>query len=303
MRFSVCEMLLPSYERNQDRPEQEFMSCGRAVLSPSGIAALHCHRDAEMGICCGGSGSNYIKNRIYRFQAGDFQFVPAGVPHYCVADPGEPCSWIWITADLFRFLSEDGSRYLEPLRAYSAKCFCGMFHAEEHPYLASLIQRYCYLNEHRDAYFEMSCAFLAGETLTEVARIGDVDGDQLPNRVSTYGRLKPAVQYIREHYRERDAMRVDAVAAVAGLSPSHFRALFKREAGITVQEFILRTRLASAEYLLQATNQSVLEIALASGFGEISYFNRAFRKHYRRSPRECRRGAAGAVTPCDCSAE
>lgn len=98
-------------------------------------------------------------------------------------------------------------------------------------------------------------------------------------------------------------MRVDTVAAVAGLSPSHFRALFKREAGISVQEFILRTRLASAAYLLQTTCQSVLEIALASGFGEISYFNRVFRRHYGKSPREYRKAVTEAVSLCDRTVE
>jgi len=42
--------------------------------------------------------------------------------------------------------------------------------------------------------------------------------------------------------------------------------------------------------------RSISEIALASGFGDVSYFNRAFRNHYGASPTAIRR--ALSTTAC-----
>ena len=53
---------------------------------------------------------------------------------------------------------------------------------------------------------------------------------------------------------------------------------------MNMREFLLFTRLSHASELLVATEKSVLEIAFESGFGQISCFNRAFRKAYGLSP-------------------
>jgi AraC-like DNA-binding protein len=40
------------------------------------------------------------------------------------------------------------------------------------------------------------------------------------------------------------------------------------------------------------SERSVSDLALANGFGDVSYFNRAFRRYYGKSPSEVRRAAA-----------
>ena len=79
-------------------------------------------------------------------------------------------------------------------------------------------------------------------------------------------------------------MKEENLAKLSKYSVSHFRYLFKKEVGVPVQEFILKTRLSYAAHALTISKDSILQIALDSGFGNISYFNRAFAKFYQCTP-------------------
>jgi AraC-like DNA-binding protein len=74
-----------------------------------------------------------------------------------------------------------------------------------------------------------------------------------------------------------------------GLSPSAFSRLFRRTTGMTFTQFLNRVRLGQAARLLQETDHVISEIAINSGFENLSNFNRRFRERYGRSPREYRK--------------
>lgn len=64
----------------------------------------------------------------------------------------------------------------------------------------------------------------------------------------------------------------------AGLSPYHFLRTFRRVAGMTPYQFVLRTRLHRAAVRLRTSRDSVSAIAFDAGFNDLSTFNRRFRK-------------------------
>ena len=53
---------------------------------------------------------------------------------------------------------------------------------------------------------------------------------------------------------------------------------------MTVQDFIIQTRLATAAHLLMSTDENVLSVAMESGFGQISCFNRMFFREFGETP-------------------
>jgi AraC-like DNA-binding protein len=59
--------------------------------------------------------------------------------------------------------------------------------------------------------------------------------------------------------------------------------------GISYSDYLLNLRLANAEQLLIKSDSKIIEIALASGFNSISYFNREFLKKNGVSPGEFRK--------------
>jgi len=85
-------------------------------------------------------------------------------------------------------------------------------------------------------------------------------------------------------------LTLPAVAARLKLTPRHVQRLFEH-AGSTFSEFVLGQRLARAHRLLtdsQHNDSTIGSIAFESGFGDLSYFNRTFRRHYGATPSEIR---------------
>ena len=79
-----------------------------------------------------------------------------------------------------------------------------------------------------------------------------------------------------------------ALAAVAGMSPSRFHAVFRRETGETVKQHTLRLRLERAAFRLLTELTPVAAIAYDLGFGSHETFTRAFRRANGMAPSEFR---------------
>lgn len=71
----------------------------------------------------------------------------------------------------------------------------------------------------------------------------------------------------------------------AGQSPYHYLRIFERATGTTPHQFIVRTRLRHAAARLATEDSKVIDIALDSGFNDLSTFNRAFRAEFGLPPR------------------
>jgi AraC-like DNA-binding protein len=88
----------------------------------------------------------------------------------------------------------------------------------------------------------------------------------------------------------RNDLCLSEVATRSGLSPRQAQRLFE-QAGTTFTEFVLEQRLLLARKLLgdpRARARKISDIAHSSGFSDLSYFNRAFRKRFGATPSELR---------------
>jgi AraC-like DNA-binding protein len=99
-------------------------------------------------------------------------------------------------------------------------------------------------------------------------------------------RIQDAILYVNADYT--NPITVDDVLASCGLSRSHFHALFKQETGRTFVEYLLSLRCAKAAELLMTTDSTILDIALASGFNNLSHFYHVFKRFKGVSPRKFR---------------
>jgi AraC-like DNA-binding protein len=86
-------------------------------------------------------------------------------------------------------------------------------------------------------------------------------------------------------------VRLEDAAREAGLSPFHFLRVFAKIVGVTPHQYVLRLRLREAARLLAEASRSITDIALDSGFADLSNFVRTFRRAAGVSPREFRRNA------------
>ncbi len=102
-------------------------------------------------------------------------------------------------------------------------------------------------------------------------------------------RLKLAKSYIAENSHRRE-ISISTVAAHLSVTPRYVQRLFEAD-GSTFSEFLILQRLARAHRLLcepNANQFAISTIAYDVGFGDLSYFNRRFRRQYGLTPREVR---------------
>jgi AraC-like DNA-binding protein len=88
-------------------------------------------------------------------------------------------------------------------------------------------------------------------------------------------------------------LTVATVAVRQGVSPRYVQMLFERE-GTTFSRFLLEQRLRRAHRMLtdpRLTDRTITDIASEAGFGDLSYFNRAFRRLYGETPSDTRAGS------------
>jgi AraC family transcriptional regulator of adaptative response / DNA-3-methyladenine glycosylase II len=91
-----------------------------------------------------------------------------------------------------------------------------------------------------------------------------------------------------------DEASVSELATRLGIGERHLRRLFVQHVGATPVAVAQTRRLHFAKRLIDETNLSMTEVALASGYGSVRRFNAAFRSAYERAPTELRRRGRGA---------
>jgi AraC family transcriptional regulator of adaptative response / DNA-3-methyladenine glycosylase II len=85
-----------------------------------------------------------------------------------------------------------------------------------------------------------------------------------------------------------DGATEEQLGARLGVSGRHLRRLFTAHLGVTPDGLARSARAHFARRLLDDTDLSVIEIALATGFGSLRQFNRASREIFRAPPSELR---------------
>jgi AraC-like DNA-binding protein len=108
-----------------------------------------------------------------------------------------------------------------------------------------------------------------------------------PNRPrDASDRINSAVTFLENNLAA--PLSLGDIAASVDLSRFHFLRLFRREVGVTPHQYLIRSRIRRAIELLLTTPHTVTEVAYASGFGDLSNFERTFRRSVGWSPGQFR---------------
>jgi AraC-like DNA-binding protein len=94
-------------------------------------------------------------------------------------------------------------------------------------------------------------------------------------------------EYIADNFRE-DIDSID-IAVAADIHPKYAMTVFKKSTGMTLNDYVNLMRLSYAQAMLMRDEASVLTVAMDSGFGSLSAFNKSFRKVAGMSPSDYRR--------------
>ena len=96
----------------------------------------------------------------------------------------------------------------------------------------------------------------------------------------------PTIQLLRdymEHYFTQE-ISLSMLAKSYHYNEKYLGRLFKKQMGMAFHEYLNEKRLEHARKLLQDGQQTVIDIALQSGFNSVTYFNRMFKQRYGITP-------------------
>ncbi|MOA14870.1 HTH-type transcriptional activator Btr [compost metagenome] len=113
---------------------------------------------------------------------------------------------------------------------------------------------------------------------------------QFPVEKKASNQLTEAIHEVANFVRQNPSIahRVEDLAMRAQLSPRYFSMKFKELIGMSVQTYMIRTRIERAQHLLMHAGMNVSEVADALGYRDIFFFSRQFKQYTGRSPSEIR---------------
>lgn len=97
-----------------------------------------------------------------------------------------------------------------------------------------------------------------------------------------YAELSRVIDHIRQHLGE--AMAVEDLARLGGVSSRQLHRKFKGAFGLSVRDFLAKTRIHAAQDALIRTAQPIAEIALSLGYCDQSAFTQQFRTNTGQTP-------------------
>jgi AraC-like DNA-binding protein/mannose-6-phosphate isomerase-like protein (cupin superfamily) len=266
----------------------------RLVVSheqPGIMATAHWHAQVEVNFVFRGHVTYRMQGHVVHLQAGDMCVFWGGMPHQ-VVDTGDDSLFIAIHLPLLHFFRLRLPARMQSLLMRGASLITAEPDREDDR---------CF--ERWSAYMRSGdtarMAHAIEELLLRIERIrfspfrlvgepGEGAPAESPDQqcFQSIGRI---CEFIAGNFR--DDIDSVAIALSADIHPKYAMSVFKKSTGMTLNEYVSLLRLSYAQALLMREDANVLQVAMDSGFGSLSAFNKCFRKISGMSPSDFKREA------------
>jgi AraC-like DNA-binding protein len=260
---------------NPDPPLHEVFGLACGVSLVPAMARAHRHDDVELVLPLG--GAVVLEHAGARHELADRACAVfwAGLPHR-VADHDDGVAVAWLTVPLVEVLAWSLPAPFTGGMLRGALCTFGA-----PPALQAAMDSW-----QRDIGASPALTHAvrleAHACLLRAATIGSASAP-----TSAHDRATQMASFASTHFRE--PISVADVAAAVHLHPSTAAAVFRREMGVTIGEYLAQCRVAEAQRLLISTDATTSEIALRAGFGSTSRFYERFARDAGLPPAAYRR--------------
>lgn len=279
-------------------PNQLVVSCEQPGIMPT----AHWHAQAEVNYVFRGAVEYAMHGHGVRLEAGQVALFWGGLPHQ-VIDTGEDTYFHAIHLPLMHFFRLRLAPDLQQRLLRGATLVTAETGEDDAPAFTR-----------RARYLASEDARLIGHALDELLlrleRIGIEPHHVIepPDSIVTiadsaeqpsFQSLRRICGFIAENFRE-DIDSAD-IALSADIHPKHAMSVFKRSTGMSLGEYVSLMRISYAQALLLVDDGSILQVAMDSGFGSLSAFNKCFRKKTGMTPSEFRREQRQLPQASSCS--
>lgn len=241
---------------------------------------LHVHEFIEMILISGGSGQIIIEEKEHSVAKGSLIIYNSNIAHYEISSENDPLQFVFIALDNININDDKPNEFLPS--------GCPPIHDTQERYPDILGYFTTILNElsHKEPFYdeiaESNLKALTAEIYRLVAR-----RHTTPSITKVNALYENIVSYINENYREN--LTLENIATACNANRFYINHVFSKNSGTTITHYIMNKRMDHATNLLTNTNLTITQIALDSGFNNLNYFCRMFKKHTGRTPREYRK--------------
>lgn len=255
---------------------------------------LHCHEEVEMVLVDCGSCCYTISGHDVALKTGDILVMMPWVLHsfrLTEADRYFLASTYMISLDMINNRSVDicSSRYFSPMLNRVCSDYCVVTPETDHyeDFKRMAVQMFDAYYDH-DVFFELKLKGLIGDLFFMLLKDGLIQIFETTPESDDVKAVRRVVDYIAENYKEN--ITLAALAQLVSLSETGLSRLFRSVTGMSCIDYVIEYRLSQAMSMLRTSEKPVIEIAYETGFNNISYFNRTFKKHFGQTPSACRKG-------------
>lgn len=274
--------MLPVVETIDREPEAAFRC--RAFDRAEFPFMWHVHPDHELTLIVEGEGRRFVGDHVDAFTPGEVVLLGSNLPHtwFARAAPDRRCRSVVV-----HFLDDAlGPGFfdmpeMQPIRRLLRRADAGLvFHGKARREAAARMSAMADMTgPPRVAALLTTLDGLARSRNTQ--RLSD-RAHALPLRDRDRRRIDRVLGHINEHYTE--PLQQADVAALAEMAPAAFSRFFKRMTGRTFVAYVHRLRVARACRLLIETDAPITDVCFDAGFGNLSNFNRVFRRERGMNP-------------------
>ena len=251
--------------------------------SPRFIMPAHWHKEFEIIHVVRGGFELHLNNVTYPLQAGDFMTVDGGCIHHGI--PTEDCIYECIVCNLNMLIRQQTdaiTAILSPLINSQASAITRINCAQSAAYqpLTSLFED----AKRQEKFYELDiCAglFKIFSALFKEGRIIE----QPNQKASKQSRaISTVLDKIEADFDEE--LTLPRLAELVGLNEKYLCRIFKDYTEKSIVEYINEVRVESACYEMSIGQKNITRAAFDSGFNDLSYFSRTFKRIKGISPTE-----------------
>ncbi|MDR0933136.1 MAG: AraC family transcriptional regulator [Victivallales bacterium] len=261
-------------------------------IGPVVDCVFHVHPECELTLVESGFGTRFVGASLEPFSEMDLVLAGGMLPHHYLSCRAESTGEEWSKMRVVKFLPEFcGRDFLELPESAAIKTMLTEAKRGLHVPLKTAKNVYKPLTEMYDLEglpkilkFLEILEILSHAPLRPLNLVAPEAGDFKPD-----DRLNQVLNFIHHRLECGRDVCLPEVAAKACMTPPAFSSYFHRATRRGFIEYVIELKLNYATQLLIRTDRSVLDIALESGFTNLSNFNRRFRAAKGMTPGMYRR--------------
>lgn len=250
----------------------------------------HCHKELEIMYVLSGTLNILYNQEIYLLEEGELFIIPPFTNH-AYLEPSSDSRRLAVEIDLDiadTTFSQDNDTIPYKNRLLLLDMYSPSWDKQIKAEVAEIV-----LKMH-DEYMTQDYAWkFAIKTLTcqlLLIAVREFPSRQTAEKDKQIARLQSSIEYIATHFDKN--ISLNECAEIAGFNPSYFSRYFRKNMGMTFQDYVKNSKIERAKWLLLSTALPIVDICYQSGFSDIRTFNKIFKKEVAESPSSYRKNHA-----------